>query len=67
MSKLKRMRRKRAAQKKANIRLMSLHRGMKETPESRKLLKRKEKELAFKSQTYQKKENELFQSLCENR
>jgi len=40
MSKLKRMRRKRAAQKKANIRLMSLHSGMKETPESRKLMER---------------------------
>ena len=40
MSKLKRMRRKRAAQKKANIRLMSLHRGMKETKGSNKLLKR---------------------------
>jgi len=40
MSKLKRMRRKRAAQKKANIRLMLLHGGMKETPGSGKLLKR---------------------------
>jgi hypothetical protein len=40
MSKLKRMRRKRAARKKANIRLMSLHGGMRETPESGKLLKR---------------------------
>ena len=40
MSKLKRMRRKRAAQKKANIHLMSLHGGMKETPGSGKLLKR---------------------------
>jgi hypothetical protein len=40
MSKLKRMRRKRAAQKKTNIRLMSLHGGMRETPESGKLLKR---------------------------
>lgn len=40
MSKLKRMRRKRAARKKANIHLMSLHSGMKETPESRKLMKR---------------------------
>mgnify|MGYP001061073684 CR=1 FL=1 len=40
MSKLKRMRKKRAARKKANIRQMSLHGGMKETPESRKLLKR---------------------------
>ena len=40
MSKLKRMRRKRADQKKANIRLMSLHGGMRETPGSGKLLKR---------------------------
>jgi hypothetical protein len=40
MSKLKRMRQKRAAQKKANIRLMSLHGGMKESPGSGKLLKR---------------------------
>ena len=40
MSKLKRMQRKRAERKKANIRLMSLHSGMKETPESRKLMKR---------------------------
>ena len=40
MSKLKRMRRKRAAQKKANICLMSLHSEMKETPGSGKLLKR---------------------------
>jgi hypothetical protein len=40
MSKLKRMRRKRAARKKANIRLMSLHGGMKEAPGSGKLLKR---------------------------
>ena len=40
MSKLKRMRRKRAERKKANIRLMSLHSGMKETQESRKLMKR---------------------------
>ena len=40
MSKLKRMRRKRVAQKKANIHLMSLHRGMKETKGSHKLLKR---------------------------
>jgi single-stranded DNA-specific DHH superfamily exonuclease len=40
MLKLKRMRRQRAARKKANIRLMSLHSGMKETPESRKLMKR---------------------------
>jgi hypothetical protein len=40
MSKLKRMRRKRAAQKKANILLMSLHGGMKEAPGSGKLLKR---------------------------
>jgi uncharacterized alpha-E superfamily protein len=39
MSKLKRMRRKLAERKKANIRLMSLHSGMKETPESRKLMK----------------------------
>ena len=34
------MQRKRAERKKANIRLMSLHSGMKETPESRKLMKR---------------------------
>jgi len=40
MSKLKRIRRKRAAQKKANIRLMSLHSGMREEPGSGKLLKR---------------------------
>ena len=40
MSKLKRMRRKRADQKKANIRLMSLHGGTKEAPGSGKLLKR---------------------------
>lgn len=40
MSKLKRMRRKRAARKKANIRLMSLHSGMPEAPGSGKLLKR---------------------------
>ena len=40
MSKLKRMRRKRAARKNANIRLMSLHGGMKESPGSDKLLKR---------------------------
>jgi uncharacterized alpha-E superfamily protein len=40
MSKLKRMRRKRTERKKTNIRLMSLHSGMKETPESRKLIKR---------------------------
>ena len=40
MSKLKRMQRKRAERKKANIRLMSLHSGMKETQESRKLMKR---------------------------
>jgi len=40
MSKLKRMRRKRAARKKANIRLMSLQGGMKEAPGSGKLLKR---------------------------
>lgn len=40
MSKLKRMRRKRAAQKKANIRLMSLHSGTREAPGSGKLLKR---------------------------
>ena len=40
MSKLKRMRRKRATQKKANIRLMSLHGGTKEAPGSGKLLKR---------------------------
>ena len=40
MSKLKRMLRKRADQKKADILLMSLHGGMKETPGSRKLLKR---------------------------
>ena len=40
MSKLKRMRRQQAARKRANIRLMSLHSGMKETPESRKLMKR---------------------------
>ena len=40
MSKLKRMRRKRAEQKKANIRLMSLHGGTKEAPGSGKLLKR---------------------------
>jgi hypothetical protein len=40
MSKLKRMRRKREARKKANIRLMSLHGGTKEEPGSGKLLKR---------------------------
>ena len=40
MSKLKRMRRKRAEQKKANLRLMSLHGGMREAPGSGKLLKR---------------------------
>ena len=40
MSKLKRMRRKRAAQKKANIRLMSLHGGLKETRATGKLLRR---------------------------
>ena len=40
MSKLKRMRRKRADQKKANIRLMSLHGGTKEATGSGKLLKR---------------------------
>jgi len=40
MSKLKRMRRKRAAQKKSNIRLMSLHGGTREAPGSGKLLKR---------------------------
>lgn len=40
MSKLKRMRRKRAVQKKANIRLMSLLNGIREAPGSGKLLKR---------------------------
>jgi hypothetical protein len=40
MSKLKRMQRKRADQKKSNIRLMSLHGGMKEAPGSGQLLKR---------------------------
>lgn len=40
MSKLKRMRRKRAAQKKANIRLMSLRGSTKEAPGSGKLLRR---------------------------
>ncbi|HUT46117.1 MAG TPA: hypothetical protein VMX36_07505 [Sedimentisphaerales bacterium] len=40
MSKLKRMQRKRADRKKANIRLMSLHGGMREAPGSGKLLKR---------------------------
>ena len=40
MSKLKRMRRKHAAQKKSNVRLMSLHGGMREAPGSGKLLKR---------------------------
>lgn len=40
MSKLKRMQRKREVQKKANIRLMSLHGGTKEAPGSDKLLKR---------------------------
>ena len=40
MSKLKRMRRKRAAQKKANIRLMALHSENKEIMGSRKLMKR---------------------------
>ena len=39
MSKLKRMQRKCADQKKANIRLMSLHGGTKEAPGSGKLLK----------------------------
>jgi len=40
MSKLKRMRRKRVAQKKTNIRLMSLHGGMSEALGAGKLLKR---------------------------
>ena len=40
MSKLKRMQRKRTDRKNANIRLMSLHGGMKEAPGSGKLLKR---------------------------
>jgi hypothetical protein len=40
MSKLKRMRRKRAAQKKANIRLMAFHSQNKEVLGPRKLLKR---------------------------
>ena len=40
MSKLKRMRRKRAERKKANILLMALHSGMKETMGSGKLMKR---------------------------
>ncbi|MBN2594599.1 MAG: hypothetical protein JXA81_13915 [Sedimentisphaerales bacterium] len=40
MSKLKRMRRKRAAQKKANIRLMALHSENKETLGPRKLMRR---------------------------
>ncbi|MGD8499369.1 MAG: hypothetical protein PVJ86_01905 [Phycisphaerales bacterium] len=40
MSKLKRLRRKRAAQKKANIRRMALHSEFVETQGSRKLLKR---------------------------
>ena len=40
MSNLKRMQRKRADRKKANIRLMSLHGGTKEAPGSGKLLKR---------------------------
>ena len=40
MSKLKILRRKRAAQKKSNIRLISLHSGMGEAPGSGKLLKR---------------------------
>ena len=40
MSKLKRMRKKRAAQKKANIRLMSLHGGLRETQATGKLLRR---------------------------
>jgi hypothetical protein len=40
MSKLKRMRRKRAAQKKANIHQMALHGGLKETQATGKLLRR---------------------------
>jgi hypothetical protein len=40
MSKLKRMRKKRAAQKKANIRRISLHGGLRETQATGKLLKR---------------------------
>ena len=40
MSKLKRIRRKRAARKKANIRQMSLHGGLRETQATGKLLKR---------------------------
>jgi len=40
MSKLKRMQRQRAAQKKANIRLMALHSNNREMPGSGKLLKR---------------------------
>lgn len=40
MSKLKRIRRKRAAQKKANIQLMSLHGELHETQATGKLLKR---------------------------
>ncbi len=40
MSKLKRMRRKRAAQKKVNIRLMALHSENREVMGSRKLMKR---------------------------
>ena len=40
MSKLKRERRKRAAKKKANIRLMSLHGGLHETQATGNLLKR---------------------------
>jgi hypothetical protein len=40
MSKLKRMRRKRAAKKKADIRLMSLHGGLRETKGTGKLLRR---------------------------
>jgi uncharacterized alpha-E superfamily protein len=40
MSKLKRMRKKRAAQKKTNIRRMALHGGLKETAATGKLLKR---------------------------
>ncbi|OHB74672.1 MAG: hypothetical protein A2Z25_09335 [Planctomycetes bacterium RBG_16_55_9] len=40
MSKLKRMRKKRAAQKKANIRLMSLHGELRETKATGSLLRR---------------------------
>ena len=40
MSKLKRIRRKRAARKKANIHQMSLHGGLRETQATGKLLKR---------------------------